>query len=72
MTSTTTRTADLVLEGGGVKGIALVGAATALDEAGNPKHTLDFRAVYGTLIEKWLEFDSAALLGERFEDVGFL
>ncbi len=36
MTSTTAapRTADLVLEGGGVKGIALVGAATALDEAG--------------------------------------
>ncbi|MGI9084451.1 MAG: patatin-like phospholipase family protein [Aeromicrobium sp.] len=28
------RTADLVLEGGGVKGIALVGAASALDEAG--------------------------------------
>lgn len=28
------RTADLVLEGGGVKGIALVGVATALDEAG--------------------------------------
>jgi NTE family protein len=34
MTSTTGHTADLVLEGGGVKGIALVGAATALDEAG--------------------------------------
>ena len=34
MTPPTTRTADLVLEGGGVKGIALVGAATALDEAG--------------------------------------
>ncbi|GAA1727683.1 patatin-like phospholipase family protein [Aeromicrobium alkaliterrae] len=29
-----TRSADLVLEGGGVKGIALVGAAVALDEAG--------------------------------------
>ena len=28
--------ADLVLEGGGVKGIALVGAYTALSEAGNP------------------------------------
>jgi NTE family protein len=28
------RRADLVLEGGGVKGIALVGAVTALDEAG--------------------------------------
>ena len=28
------RTTDLVLEGGGVKGVALVGAATALDEAG--------------------------------------
>lgn len=28
------RAADLVLEGGGVKGIALVGAAVALDEAG--------------------------------------
>jgi NTE family protein len=34
MTSTTPRTADLVLEGGGVKGMALVGTATALDEAG--------------------------------------
>jgi NTE family protein len=34
MTPPTARTADLVLEGGGVKGIALVGAATALDEAG--------------------------------------
>ncbi len=31
---TTERTCDLVLEGGGVKGIALVGCATALDEAG--------------------------------------
>jgi len=34
MTPPQTRTADLVLEGGGVKGIALVGAASALDEAG--------------------------------------
>lgn len=34
MTSAPTRRADLVLEGGGVKGLALVGAATALDEAG--------------------------------------
>lgn len=34
MTSAERRAADLVLEGGGVKGIALVGAATALDEAG--------------------------------------
>ncbi|WP_229051286.1 patatin-like phospholipase family protein [Aeromicrobium sp. Leaf350] len=31
---TPTRSADLVLEGGGVKGIALVGAAVALDSAG--------------------------------------
>jgi NTE family protein len=34
MAQTTTRMADLVLEGGGVNGIALVGAVTALDEAG--------------------------------------
>lgn len=34
MTPAPTRRADLVLEGGGVKGVALVGAATALDEAG--------------------------------------
>ena len=33
-TTPTARRADLVLEGGGVKGIALVGAVTALDEAG--------------------------------------
>jgi NTE family protein len=34
VTSAPSRRADLVLEGGGVKGLALVGAATALDEAG--------------------------------------
>jgi uncharacterized protein (DUF1501 family) len=43
-----------------------------LDRAGNLKFTVDFRAVYATILDKWLGADSQAILGERYEDVGFL
>ena len=47
-------------------------AATELDLAGNPKFTVDFRAVYATILSKWLGTDARAVLGAPFEDVGFL
>lgn len=45
--------ADLVLEGGGVKGIGLVGAYTALEEAGYSFHRIagtSAGAIVGALI----------------------
>lgn len=46
-------------------------ATTELDNSGNLKTHVDFRSVYATILDKWLNADSTALLGRRFEDVGF-
>jgi uncharacterized protein (DUF1501 family) len=47
-------------------------AATDLDDAGNPKFTMDFRSVYATILDKWLAGDSRQVLGGDFGNVGFL
>ncbi|HEX5369407.1 MAG TPA: DUF1501 domain-containing protein [Dehalococcoidia bacterium] len=46
-------------------------ALTNLDN-GNLRFTTDFRSVYATLLEDWLEADSKAILGDSFEKVGIL
>jgi len=46
-------------------------AATSLDGGGNPRMQVDFRAVYATILDKWLGADSRAILGAQYEDVGF-
>jgi uncharacterized protein (DUF1501 family) len=46
--------------------------ATALDSAGNPKETVDFRSIYATILDKWLGADSKSILGGSFGDAGFL
>ena len=43
-----------------------------LDSAGNMKFAVDFRSVYSTVLDRWLGVDSGPILGQRFEDVGFL
>ncbi|HYP28150.1 MAG TPA: DUF1501 domain-containing protein [Blastocatellia bacterium] len=43
-----------------------------LDRAGNMVFNVDFRAVYATILDKWLGADSRTVLGGSFEDVGFL
>ena len=57
---------------GGVYGRQPSLAVTDLDLAGNLKFTLDFRSVYGTILDHWLGSDSQSVLGSKFEDVGFL
>jgi NTE family protein len=72
--------ADLVLEGGGVKGIALVGAYTALSEAGYEFHRIagtSAGAIVGALIAAGMApGDLQRVMREidygRFEDKGFL
>jgi uncharacterized protein (DUF1501 family) len=36
-------------------------------EEGDLKHAVDFRSVYATVLERWLEISSADVLGESFE-----
>jgi uncharacterized protein (DUF1501 family) len=59
--------------GGKVKG-GLHGkmpSLTDLDD-GDLKYTVDFRRVYATLLDRWLNADSAKVLGAPFEAVGFI
>ena len=47
-------------------------APTALDSSGNMVYQVDFREVYGTILDKWIGVDSASVLGKSFGDLGFL
>jgi uncharacterized protein (DUF1501 family) len=44
---------------------------TNLDD-GDPKHTIDFRQVYATLLDGWLSCKSEEVLGGRFERLNIL
>jgi uncharacterized protein (DUF1501 family) len=50
------------------------GAAPRLDrlEGGNLVHTVDFRALYATVLERWWGISSAAVLGGRFATLDLL
>jgi uncharacterized protein (DUF1501 family) len=39
---------------------------------GNLKHNVDFRSVYATLLESWLDVPSASILGGRFSTLPLL
>jgi uncharacterized protein (DUF1501 family) len=61
--------------GGKVKG-GLYGAYPSLAEGdiadGDLKFTVDFRRVYATLLDRWLNCDSAAVLRSSFEPITLL
>jgi uncharacterized protein (DUF1501 family) len=60
--------APMWISGGKVKG-GLHGKAPSLTDLddGDQKHTTDFRRVYATLLERWLNADSAKVLGAKFD-----
>lgn len=65
--------APMFLAGGTVKG-GLIGphpSLTDLDNGGPRFHT-DFRRVYATVLDRWLGFDSEAVLGVRYESIPVL
>ena len=39
---------------------------------GDLNFTVDFRGVYGTMIEKWLGLDAKDVLGGNFEQLAFV
>jgi uncharacterized protein (DUF1501 family) len=44
---------------------------TNLDE-GDLKYTVDFRNIYATLLRDWLKADDVAILGRKFDSLGFV
>lgn len=63
----------LFVAGGGVKG-GLYGDYPSLTELdrGDLKFNTDFRRVYATLLDKWLQTDSEKILGDRFSPLDFI
>jgi uncharacterized protein (DUF1501 family) len=43
-----------------------------LDAGGDPKHAIDFREVYATVLDKWLGCPSEKVLGTKFTHLKFL
>lgn len=67
---------SLFVMGGGVHG-GIYGRqpsldVTKLDDAENMVFNVDFRSAYATILDRWLGSDSKAVLGDQFEDLGFL
>ncbi len=63
----------MFLSGGKVKG-GLYGAYPSLTEldSGDLKFTTDFRRVYSTLLDRWLNVDSKVVLGAQYESLAML
>jgi uncharacterized protein (DUF1501 family) len=58
---------------GGLYGSQPSLAASVLDSnGGNTEFTTDFREVYSTILDKWLNVDSKAVLGAQYSNAGFL
>ena len=64
---------EMFIVGKPIKG-GLYGAYPSLTDLdqGDLKFTTDFRAVYATLIDRWLGANSEAVLGTRYEDLKFV
>jgi uncharacterized protein (DUF1501 family) len=45
---------------------------TVLDANRNLRYGVDFRSVYGTVLEGWMGADQQTVLGARYENVGFV
>ncbi len=65
--------APVFVIGGGVRG-GLYGEHPSLDalDAGNMRFTTDFRSVYATVLEKWLQRPSSAIVGPGFAPLPLL
>ena len=59
--------------GGKVKA-GTYGKYPSLDDLdhGDLKHNLDFRSVYATVLDRWLQTDSSIVLKQKFDAMGFV
>jgi uncharacterized protein (DUF1501 family) len=65
--------APMFVIGGGIKGgiFGSYPSLTDLDD-GDLRYSTDFRRVYATLLDRWLNADSSKILKNTFEPVTFL
>ncbi|MFN3215982.1 MAG: DUF1501 domain-containing protein [Acidimicrobiales bacterium] len=66
--------APLFVVGSGVKG-GMYGEQPSLgrlDERGDFRHTVDFRSVYATILDDWLDADPDEILGRKYDQLGFV
>ena len=42
------------------------------DNRGNVRTAVDFRNVYSTVLDRWLDGDGSGIVGSSFPDLGFL
>jgi uncharacterized protein (DUF1501 family) len=65
--------APVFLLGGGVQA-GLHGSYPDLQnlEDGDPKHAIDFRRIYATLLDQWLNCPSEKILGQQFAHLPLL
>src|ERR1700712_126761 len=65
---------NMFLIGGGLKQKGLINAMPDLSDLneGDLKHTVDFKNVYATVLNKWLGADDKEILGKQYEFMNFI
>ncbi|MCC6281230.1 MAG: DUF1501 domain-containing protein [Saprospiraceae bacterium] len=65
---------NMILMGGGLREKGLLNPLPDLSdlESGDLKYKVDFRQVYATLLDRWLQADAGQILGGTFEPMQFL
>lgn len=60
--------------GGGLKNAGLYNNMPALNDLddGDLKYTVDFKQVYATVLDRWLDADAHKVLGKRYEHMSFI
>ncbi|MCC6286673.1 MAG: DUF1501 domain-containing protein [Chitinophagaceae bacterium] len=65
---------NMFLISGGLKQKGLINAVSNLADLqdGDLKYTVDFKNVYATVLNKWLDADDKSILGKSYEYMGFV
>jgi uncharacterized protein (DUF1501 family) len=65
---------NMILLGGSLREKGLLNPMPDLSDldAGDLKYNIDFRQVYATLLDRWLDADAEKILGRKFEPLGFV
>ena len=65
---------NMFLISGGLKQKGLINGMPDLADlqGGDLKHRLDFKSVYATVLEKWLQADSSKILGAKYQTLDFI
>jgi uncharacterized protein (DUF1501 family) len=64
---------NMFLIGGGLKQKGLINPIPDLSDLseGDLKYKIDFKTVYATVLKNWLDADDTAILGKKYEHLGF-